>query len=98
MDNIEKLEELFLGDDGLLISLRLGNGLNMKKVDEIIKILKVLSKEWANQNYIPKRAAEIFIDFYPAMESVCGLYSDDESTNIMDVADKILDLIRDCVI
>jgi hypothetical protein len=98
IDNIKKLEELLLGDAGLLIALRLGNGLNIRKADEIIKILETLSNEWADKDYIPKKAAELFIDFYPAMESACGLYSDNESINIMDVADKIVDLIRDCVI
>ena len=32
------------------------------------------------------------------MESSCVLYSGDESDKIIDTADKIMDLIRDCII
>lgn len=32
------------------------------------------------------------------MESSCGLYSEDEADKIIDKADKIMDLIRDCII
>lgn len=95
---LEKLEELLLSEDGLLVSLRLGNGLDQEKVENICCVLNELQVEWEDCDYIPKKAADIFIDFYPAMESSCGLYSEDESDKIIDSADKIMDLIRDCVI
>jgi len=31
------------------------------------------------------------------MESASGLYTDEEQTMIMDAADKIMDLIRECI-
>lgn len=95
--NLEKLEELLLSEDGLLVSLRLGNGLDEVKVEKICYVLKELKVEWEDFDFIPKKAVDIFIDFYPAMESSCGLYSEEESDKIIDTADKIMDLIRECI-
>ena len=97
-DKVEQLKELLLGDTGLLVSLRLGDGLDNEKVMEIINILKKLKLEWEKENTIPKKAVDLFIDFYPVMESASVLYSDNESNMIMDAADKIMDLIRDCIL
>ncbi|AEV68911.1 hypothetical protein [Acetivibrio clariflavus] len=91
------LEELLLSDNGLLVSLRLGDGLKQDKVEMICKLLEELAKDWASIDCIPKKAVDLFIDFYPAMESSCGLYNEEEQVLIMDVADKIMDLIRECV-
>lgn len=99
MDNkLELLEELLLGDNGLLISLRLAGGLNNDKVDKVCEVLDKLASDWEDQDTIPKKAADLFIDFYPAMESVCGLYEEDEVVEIMNAADKIMDRIRDCIV
>lgn len=95
---LEQLENLLLSEDGLLVSLRLGNGLDEEKVENICCVLKELQVEWEDYDFIPKKAVDIFIDFYPAMESSCGLYSEDEADKIIDKADKIMDLIRDCII
>jgi len=96
-DKLAYLEELLLNDEGLLISLRLGNGLNMEKIDLICGILKELSDEWKKDDVIPKKAANLFVDFYQAIESSCGLYNDEKQIQIMNAADKIMDLIRECV-
>lgn len=91
------LEELLLLDEGILVSLRLGDGLNQDKVESICKVLEELSREWEQNDFIPKKAADLFVDFYPAMESACGLYTDEEQTIIMDAANKIMEFIRECI-
>lgn len=98
MTKIEELKELFLSGDGLLVLLRLGDGLDKSKFDRICCILKDLKEEWKNSDYIPKMAVDIFIDFYPAIESSYGLYNDEEMEEIIEAADIIMELIRDCVI
>ncbi|MFT8352783.1 hypothetical protein [Clostridium saccharoperbutylacetonicum] len=97
-NNLDIFEQLLLADDGLLTSLRLGYGLKKDKVESVCDILEKLSEEWRGENSIPKKAVDLFIDFYPTIESACGLYSENEAINIMDAADKIMDLIRECVI
>lgn len=94
---LTKLEELLLSDEGILVSLRLGDGINQQKVDLVCKILGELSTEWEQNDSIPKKAADLFVDFYPAVESACGLYSNEEQIVIINTADKIMDLIRECI-
>ena len=98
MSNIEKLEALLLSENGMLISLRLAQGLDNKKVEEICKILLLLKEEWKDKKEIPKKAVGIFIDFFPAMEAISDFYPENEAIKIMNVADKIIHLIRDCIV
>ncbi|MFC4801859.1 hypothetical protein ACFPA1_21235 [Neobacillus sp. GCM10023253] len=95
--NVDRLEELLLGDDGLLISLRLGYGLQSEKVVQIIEVLHYLSEEWSESDYIPKKAASMFADFYAAAYSSLGLYNEEVQIKIKDAVDKIMDAIRKCV-
>lgn len=97
-DNLEKLENLLLADDGLLILLRLGDGLDENKVKRICEVLKELNYEWRSLDYIPKKAADIFVDFYFVMESSYGLYNEDEVEKIIQAADEIMALIRACIV
>lgn len=97
-DKLELFEELLLGDEGLLISLRLARGLSNEKVDKVCEVLDKLASDWENQDSIPKKAVDLFVDFYPAMESTCGLYEEDELIEIMNAVDKIMDRIRDCIV
>lgn len=98
MDNIEKLKDLLLSGDGMLISLRMGQGLDNEKVNEICEVLILLKEEWKEKKEISKKAVDIFVDFFPAMEMVSDYYSENEAVEIMNAADKIMDLIRDCII
>jgi hypothetical protein len=98
MENkIDMLEELLVGDEGLLISLRFGDGLNKNKLEKVFNLLEEFAEEWSDEHCIPKKAVDLFIDIYPSMEATCELYDEKEEIEIMNAADKILDLIRDCV-
>lgn len=96
--NLNILEQLLIGQDGILLSLRMGDGLEEEKVERIIRILGKLSKEWSGNESIPKKAVDLFIDIYPVMQSSCDLYSEETAVKIMNVADKIIDSIRNCII
>lgn len=98
VNNLDILEEELLGDDGLIISLRFAKGLDEDKVLNICSTLKKLSKEWEKMDSIPKKAADLFIDFYPTVEAACELYDEEVKIRIMDSVDKIMDLMRDCLI
>lgn len=98
MKSLEKLETLLIGENGLLIKLRLGDGLDQDTVNDILITLSELSNEWSHLDLIPKKSIELFIDIYPTMESSLELYSSDDKIKIMDVADKIINSVKDCVI
>ncbi|OCA90486.1 hypothetical protein A8F94_00940 [Bacillus sp. FJAT-27225] len=94
--DIETLEELLLGNTGLLISLRMGDGVQQVKVSQIIEVIDHLSEEWAESESIPKKAANLFVDLYAAAYSTLGLYSEEEMIRIEDAVDKIMDSVRKC--
>ncbi|GHH99910.1 hypothetical protein [Neobacillus kokaensis] len=96
-NNLELLEGLLLNDDGLLKSLRMGDGLDKEKANQVYKVLADLAAEWKGQEKIHKKAVDLFIDVYPAMLSSSDYYSDKVANEIMDCCDKIIDLIRDCL-
>lgn len=69
INRVDLLEKLLLDDDGLLISLRLADGLNQDKAEQIYEVLVELAEEWKGQKAIPKKAVDLFIDIYPGMLS-----------------------------
>lgn len=96
LNNVDLLEELLLSDNGFLISLRMGDGLKADLVDEICKVLDELANEWKNIDSIPKKAVDLFVDFYIVLVGSEGLYSEKEFDEIFDAGDKILSHIRAC--
>ncbi|MGC5326550.1 hypothetical protein [Brevibacillus sp. SYSU BS000544] len=96
MKTLDKLENLLIGEEGLLISLRMGEGFKKELFHEICSLLKQLAEQWAKEVSIPKRAVGIFVDLYPSMESASYLYNESERIEILEAADIIADLIREC--
>lgn len=97
LSKLELLEKLLYGDDGLLLLLRMGDGLNNEKFEEVCLILKELAIEWRERDHIPKRAALLLFELYPAMSSGNRFYKEKELEKIEDAADIIYDLILDCI-
>lgn len=95
-DILDKFENL-LGESGFEMKLRLAKGIDEEMVPEIYKTLELIVAECKKSDYIPKKAASLFVDFYPSMENISSFYSPEESIKIMNIADKIMDLIRECV-
>ncbi|MDQ0891405.1 hypothetical protein QFZ81_006493 [Paenibacillus sp. V4I9] len=61
-DLVKYLGDLLLHqDDGLLIKLRMGDGLDKSKVDEISTVLSQLAIEWENDDKISKEAVDYFL-------------------------------------
>jgi hypothetical protein len=60
-------------------------------------VLRECAATWADQDAIPKLAANIFIDLYSAVESCAGLYDEQIAQKIREAADALADLARECV-
>lgn len=57
-DLVKYLGDLLLHqDDGLLIKLRMGDGIDNSKVDEICAVLSQLAIEWENEDKISKESS-----------------------------------------
>jgi hypothetical protein len=88
VDKLNLFEELMIGDEGLLILLRLGYELDKEKANQVYKVLSDLAVEWKDQEQIPKKAADMIMDIYPAMLSGSGNYSEKVGMEIMDCCDQ----------
>ncbi len=98
MDNLDKLcEVMYDQQNSVMIDLRLGKGLNYKKVEEMKNILKLLIDEWIDKEFVPKKMCDLFIDFYPGIEACSYSYDAETQKRILEIANEILDLMRNCV-
>jgi hypothetical protein len=97
-DLVKYLGELLLHqDDGLLIKLRMGDGLVKSKVDEVCAVLSQLAIEWGNDDKISKEAVDYFIHIDPVMNAALNLYSEKQQAEILIALDTIMDNVRHCL-
>lgn len=96
-DSILRLQQVLFSDDGLMMLLRYGHGLNHDKFKETCEILKVIAAELSETNEVPKILVNIFVTLYPTMESCSYMYNQAEAEKIREAAEIILDLIGECV-
>jgi hypothetical protein len=97
MKKLDKLNDLLYSDDGLLISLRMGDGLNKEKFSEVCEILKELATEWAGKDEISKYGAHLLFELYPALIGGSGFYGKEEQVQIEDATNQIYNLIVNCL-
>ncbi len=93
----ELLEHLEKSYEAFMIPLRMGDGFNKKPFDEFCELVSDCADLWKKNDSIPKRAAMIFVDAFSAMTSSSYLYVDAKREQIDMAADKMNDLIRQCV-
>lgn len=81
----------------LLVSLRLGRGVDQDEADALANALREYAEAWKTSDMIPKSAVNLFVDLAPGIESCRHLYRRDESESIGRLSDEVADLIRRCV-
>lgn len=90
-DLIKAIEE----DSGnILFNLRRVGGLDRPTLRRLLDTIDKLGKMYAENDQIPKAAAAIFFDIYPAMMAASYEYSRSQQLEIMQVADELADHIR----
>lgn len=100
MNYLKKLDDLLYNEQtGLLMALRFKRKeiVEEQQIQEIKRTISKLREQWRDQETIPKLACNIFVDFYPAMESVAALYDDEYSEKVLTWADDIMFEIRSVI-
>jgi hypothetical protein len=91
LEIMESLYDDFMDD---LYSIK---GVNKDVFVKLIDVLQECEQKWKTNNYIPKRAANIFMDAYSAIMSTLDLYASfDEKNDIEFYADRLQEAIRNC--
>jgi hypothetical protein len=94
-DNI--VNSLFEATNEFLLPLRMGEGFDQKKYENLCDILRLCRDEWLNSEYVPKLAVEIMVDFYPLIEACTHIYKGKESERVFDAAVYVNNLAKDAV-
>src|SRR4051812_30532744 len=99
MLKVDTVRDLLRASEAFSVPLRLGDGLNEERFHELCDALRACAKEWASEPVIPKAAANVLVDLFPAIESCSHLpfYRGDDAQRIRDAALTISDLVRECV-
>ncbi|HEX9059663.1 MAG TPA: hypothetical protein VF941_05760 [Clostridia bacterium] len=92
---LDLLQDLILGEDGFLIKLRMGDGLDEEKYNATCEIIKEITVEWREKDVIPKKAAILFVDLYRSMISFAKWNGEKEEEKIIEAAINISGLIRE---
>lgn len=91
---LEKLEKVY---SRFMLKLRMGDGFDKESFNIFCTLLCEFSENWSDRGDIPKQAAMLFIDAYPAMVSASCLYISPLKEEIDMAADEMFDLIKRCV-
>ena len=94
MDTINQFSKIMAEIE---LDVRFLSGLNEDKAARFKALLEQIVCEWADKDYIPKRLAELFLDFFPSLEASSFMYDDANRQIILEFADQMTDLMRICV-
>lgn len=99
MEPAESVRHLLQAAEAFSVPLRTGAGVNPQRLNDLCDALRVCAREWAEAAAIPKAAANVLVDLFPAVESCSYLpfYEADEAQRIRDAAQILGDLVRACV-
>lgn len=99
MDNsVKNLENLLYGDNsGFEIALRMGQGIDAKRFNDICDILGELKDRWSESAYVPKEFMQIFLEFRECCENSLALYDEEKQIEILQQIDQIFELVNEII-
>lgn len=83
------IEELAAAAEGVVVSLRLNEGLPEQKRERLSSALSQAARQWSETPYVPKRLAAILVELYPAVEASSHLYAGGEAVAIQQAAAEV---------
>lgn len=99
MIQTQTVATLLAASEAFDVPLRLGEGFDEQRFAHLCQALRACAQEWAEAEVIPKVAANVLVDLFPAIESCSYLpfYHGEEAQRIRDAAQTLGDLVRECV-
>ena len=79
------------------IPVREGEGLDDGLLESLKSALQSFADSWASSDSIPRLAANILVDIFPATESNASLYDETEAERITQAAYELHELVGECV-
>jgi hypothetical protein len=97
-DKAAAVERLLVSVEKFTVPLRMGDGVDEPALAELKSALTTLASAWKGEQMIPKRAAAVLTELYPAVEGCSSLYPDDQASRVLEEANELLDLVQACMI
>lgn len=94
MTNTDLFIEKFLKFD---LQIREKEGVNDQLYDELLTLLHLMSIEYAHQDVIPKKLADVFLDMWGALTSSAEMYDAGMRDEIHHIADNLCNKARNIV-
>ena len=94
---IAKLEYILSDEDGFFVKIRNLDGVDEKKLTEILSVLKETKEYYSDKAFVPKRLAFLLMDMEPILWGMLESYSNPVQDQILLAIDKISTAIRDCL-
>ncbi|WP_043265911.1 hypothetical protein [Streptomyces sp. CT34] len=79
------------------VSLRMRRGFDEMAFNQLKTALAQCAESWASSDTIPRLAANILVDIFPATEGNSPLYSGPEAEKITEAAYELQELVTECV-
>lgn len=94
MTNTDLFIEKFLQFD---LQIREKAGIDYQLYDELLTLLYLMSIDYANQDVIPKKLADVFLDMWGALTSSANMYDETMQDEINHIADNLCNKARNIV-
>lgn len=93
----ELVAELIAAAREFVVGLRMREGVSEAAFQRLSSALRTCASSWEGLAEIPRRAANVLVDIFPATESSADLYDGEERNRIQEMAFELHELIQECV-
>src|SRR5262245_26842820 len=93
-DTVDALIDAF---NDFVVPLHMRSGFDEAKFERLCDVLRRCRRQWATQDYIPKRAADVLIDLFPLTLACADIYRGAEKDGIREAAVSLNSLAKDAV-
>lgn len=93
----EYVAELVAAASEFVVGLRMREGVSEDSFQRLSSALRNFASSWEGQDEIPRLAANVLVDIFPATESSADLYESEERNRIQEMAFELHELIQECV-
>lgn len=93
----ECVAELVAAASEFVVGLRMRDGVSEDAFQRLSSALRSCASSWEGIDEIPRRAANVLVDIFPATESSAHLYDGEERNRIQEMALELHELIQECV-
>jgi hypothetical protein len=93
---IDKLEKILDDENGFFVKIRNLEGIDEKKLNDVLLVLEEIKEFYANSDLVPKRLLLLVMDMEPILWGMVESYPDPIKQQIFLSIDKIRFSIQEC--